>query len=306
MGKDRMELKHLVTFRTLAEELSFTQTAVRLNYAQSSVSAQIQALEDELGAPLVERLERRLRLTAAGEQFLDYTQRLLSLADEAYESVAHNDRVTGTITIGAVESLCTYRLAPVLKAYRTRFPHVNMVFRTGICADLRKAVWHGSLDLALTLEAPITDPGIHTESLCPEPMRVLAPPDHPLTSYPVVAPNDFVGETLLLTEPGCSYRTMFEQALGTAGVHAPHVEFFSVEAIKQCVQAGLGITLLPAMAVQDELAQGTLVALPWSGPAFPVVMQLAWHQDKWLSPALFGFIEEARRYLAFHGDNPVE
>lgn len=300
-----MELKHLVTFRTLAEERSFTLTAVRLNYAQSSVSAQIQALEHELGAPLVERLGRRLRLTAAGEQFLDYTHRLLSLADEATASVAHTDQVVGTITIGAVESLCTYRLAPVLKAYRVRFPQVNLVFRTGICADLRAAVGHGSLDLAVTLEAPVTAPGIHTESLRPEPMRVLAPPDHPLASHPVVTPEDFVGETLLLTEPGCSYRMMFEQALGIAGVQAPQVEFFSVEAIKQCVQAGLGITLLPAMAVQDELAAGALVALPWSGPAFPVVTQLAWHQDKWLSPALAGFIEESRRYLASQGENPV-
>lgn len=295
MGVNRVELKHLQTFRTLAEELSFTRTAERLNYAQSSVSTQIQMLEHEFGAPLVERLGKRIRLTAAGEHLLGYVHRLLGLAEEAHGTLARPDVVSGTLTVGSVESLCAYRLAPVLKAYRDQFPQVEIIFRTGICADLRKAVWHGSLDLAVTLEAPSQDPGLCFEILRPEPMQVLAPADHPLARLAVVYPEDLADQTLLLTEPGCSYRVMLEGALEGVGLSNPHVEFFSVEAIKQCVRAGLGVTLLPAMAVHEEIAQGSLVALPWHGPEFSVSTQLVWHKDKWLSPALLAFIEAARQ-----------
>ncbi|POB11825.1 LysR family transcriptional regulator [Sulfobacillus sp. hq2] len=293
-----MELKNVQTFRVLAEELSFTRTAERLNYAQSSVSAQIQSLEEELGVLLVERSGKRIRLTDAGTQFLSYAHRLLNLADEAHEVVGNSSEVVGTLTVGSVESLCTYRLAPVLKAYRAHFPQVELIFRTGICRDLRQAVWHGSLDLAVTLESPCQDPGLHCEILRDEPMRVVAPVHHPLARALEVGPGDLEHETLLVTEPGCSYRVMFESALESTGIHHPRVEFFSVEAIKQCVQAGLGVSLLPSMAVQEELEAHELVELPWNGPEFPVVSQLVWRHDKWLSPAARGFIEMTRRYFS--------
>ena len=109
-----MELKPLQTFKILADELNFTRTAERLNYAQSSVTAQIQGLEQELGVPLFERLGRRIRLTEAGTRLLRYADEILRLTDEALLAVPGQGEPSGTLTIGAVESLCTYRLAPIL------------------------------------------------------------------------------------------------------------------------------------------------------------------------------------------------
>jgi len=147
-----MELKQLQTFKTLAEKLNFTRTAQLLNYAQSSITAQIQGLEIELGVPLFERLGKRVLLTAAGERLLPYANEILRLADEVQVTVPGDEIPNGTLTIGAIESLTTYRLSPILGEYRRRFPQVELVFRTGICVDLRKEVLNGRLDLAFTLE----------------------------------------------------------------------------------------------------------------------------------------------------------
>lgn len=292
-----MELKQLHTFKTLAEELNFTRTAERLNYAQSSVTTQIQGLEQEFGVQLFERLGKRIRITEAGTRLLCYADEILRLSDEAHIAVPGHTEPSGTLTIGAVESLCTYRLAVVLKAFRSRYPHVELVFRTGICANLRKEVLHGELDLAFTLEEAGHDEALVFDVLMREPMLVLARPDHPLMEREQLNPADLEGETILVTEPGCSYRTMFEQALADVGLRNPKIEFASVEAIKQCVIAGLGVTLLPEIAVKDELSRGLLTAVPWAGPEFPVVTQMCWHKDKWMSPALQAFIEETRGTL---------
>lgn len=292
-----MEFKQLHTFKVLTEELNFTRTAERLNYAQSSVTAQIQTLEQEFGVQLFERLGKRIRMTEAGEHLLLYADRMLSLAEEAHLAVPGNGEPNGTLTIGAVESLCTYRLAPVLMDFRARHPNVELVFKTGICANLRKLVLHGELDLAFTLEEAGHDEGLVFDVLMREPMLVLARSEHPLASVDNVRPTDLEGETILVTEPGCSYRTMFETALAAEGLRNQKVEFASVEAIKQCVMAGLGMTLLPEMAVKGEVQNGSLVPIAWEGAEFPVVTQMCWHKNKWMSPALMAFIEVTKKAL---------
>ncbi len=292
-----MELKHLQTFRTLAEELHFTRTADRLNYAQSSVTAQIQGLEEEFGVRLFERMGKRVRLTGAGDRLLHYANGMLRLAEEARAVVPGNLEPAGTLTIGAVESLCTYRITPILAEYRSRFPQVELVFRTGICVDLRKEVAQGNLDLAFTLEEAGRDDRLDFEVLLEERMLVLVQVDHPIARKSGVRAADLEGETILVTEPGCSYRAMFEQSLAAAGLRNPKIEFASVEAIKQCVISGLGVTLLPKMAVVQELQQGQIAALPWTDPGFPVVTQMCRHKDKWISPSLQAFMDLARRFL---------
>ncbi|GMA60096.1 hypothetical protein GCM10025859_05360 [Alicyclobacillus fastidiosus] len=140
-----MELKQLQTFKILTEELNFTRTAARTNYAQSSVTAQIQALEEEFGVKLFERLGKRVRLTDAGERLVRFTDDILRMTEEAHVAVRGDTEPSGTLTISAVESLCTYRLSPVLAAFRSRHPNVQIILRTGICATMRREVLSGEV-----------------------------------------------------------------------------------------------------------------------------------------------------------------
>jgi len=271
-----MELRQLKTFCLAAETLNFSRTAEMLNYAQSSVTMQIQALEEELGVMLFERLGKVLKLTSEGERFLRYSKEILRLAEEARETVATGDRPAGTLTIGSVESLCTYRLPPLLRVFRERFPDVRLVLHPSACADLTRGVQEGRFDAAFCLDRPVHAPQLAAETLLYEELILLSHPDHPLSRKTNVTPYDLAdGEVLLLTEAGCSYRGLFEQTLLAAEVRPDTVlEFGSVEAIKQCAMAGMGITVLPRVAVQAELAAGRLAPLAWSAPLVPLPVQL--------------------------------
>jgi DNA-binding transcriptional LysR family regulator len=297
--KPAIEMRHLATFRVVATTLSFTRAAEALDYAQSSVTAQIQALEEDLGVLLFERLGKRILLTPAGQRLLPYAHQALQLMDEARAAVTQEAQPYGTLTVGAPETLCVYRLPPVLKEFRARCPRVHLVFHPTTTASQRRTLAEGEVDVGFLLDtAPPPEP-FSAERLVSETLLVLAAPAHPLAGCATVVPRDLDDETIIVTESGCSYRRLFERSLAAAGATpATTMELGSVEAIKQCSMAGLGVTVLPKIAVAEELAQGQLVALPWAGPSFEMGTYVVWHRDKWLSPALQAFLELTRRMLA--------
>jgi len=276
-----MDLRQLTTFRTLARTLSFTRTAAELNYVQSNVSAQIQALESELGVRLFDRLGRRVAMTDAGRRLLDYANRVLKLVEEAHTVVAAADEVAGTVIISAPESLCTYRLPPLLGELQTRYPHLQIVFRPGPVADLRRRVLAGEVDIAFLLDEPITSPTLVMTSLGEEPICLVVSPTHSLAQLRLVRPADLASHHLLLTESGCSYRARFERRLARSGLRPTiSLEFASVEAIKQCAMLAMGVAVLPHLSIAAELDQGRLVALPWIDRTFSVLTQAIHHKER--------------------------
>jgi DNA-binding transcriptional LysR family regulator len=292
-----MELRQLTTFRTLARTLSFTRTAAELNYVQSNVSAQIQALEGELGVRLFDRLGRQVVLTDAGHRLLDYANRVLELVDEVREVVAEVEEVTGTVAVSAPESLCTYRLPPVLRELRARHPRLRVVFRPGPVADLRQRVLTGEVDVAFLLEEPFSSPALVITPLAREPICLVASPEHPLAQNTQVQPGDLAGQHLLLTERGCSYRALFERRLARSGVRPTiTLEFASVEAIKQCAMLDMGIAVLPRVTVAAELDQGRLVALRWIDD-FHMLTQAIYHKERGHARGLQALLDTAAQVL---------
>src|SRR5262249_4296806 len=145
----------------------------------------------------------------------------------------------GTMTIGAPETVLTYRLPRVLQRFRERFPRVRLLFRPTANAELQRAIGDGSLDVGFGLGEPQRPNGLGVEHLYDEPLAVVVPPEHPLARATAVLPADVQRETLLLTRPGCGYRALFTATLTSAGIQAAgSLDFGSVEAIKQCVAAG--------------------------------------------------------------------
>lgn len=288
-----MDLRHLQTFLTVADLLNFTRAAEMLGYAQSSVTGQIRALEEEVGQPLFERLGRRVALTEAGRRFRPYAAQMMNLAREAVQASAEADSFRGTLTIGAAESLCVFRLPGVLRTFRRRYPRVQLQLQAGGCTALREGLRAGTLDVALLLDYEREEPpDLVVRSLVQEQVSLVAYPWHPLVTRPSVLPEDLDGEPLIHTEAESTYRIRFDQVLATAGVEPGSVmEFNSIEAIKQCVMAGLGIAVVPTVTCVAEFEQGSLVELNWAGPSVAVVTQLAYHRDKRISPAMAAFLE---------------
>jgi len=157
--------------------------------------------------------------------------------------------------------------------------------------------------VAFVFEQTDHEGGPGDEPLAREPVWVLAAPDHALVGREEVRPADLAKMDVLLTEAGCCYWSLFERILSRANVYpATTLEFSSIEAVKQCVMTGLGLTVLPAVAVAAEHSQGRLLKLPWSGPDLTVVTHMIWHKDKWLSPALSAFLSLSREVLASSDD----
>jgi DNA-binding transcriptional LysR family regulator len=297
-----VEIKQLITFKTAAENLNFTQTAKMLSFAQSSVTAQIKSLEVELGAPLFERLGKRLILTEAGRQFKLYADKMIILTEEAKMVVSGDKETAGTLIIGAQESQCTYRLPPILKKFKDQFPQVKLIFKPAHSDEIaREQLVEGLLDISFIMDKSRPGEALRVESLVQEQFMMVASPDHSLLSKSVVTPKDLEHETLLLTETGCSYRTIFEESFHAAEVYPKNkFEFVSVEAIKQCVISGLGIAILPAMAVETDIKTGKMKELAWKNTTSPIFTQIAWHKDKWMTPPLEAFIELTHTVFKAH------
>lgn len=128
--------------------------------------------------------------------------------------------------------------------------------------DLLRQLRQGELDLAIVMAAPISDPLLAVAGSIAEPVVLISRPDHPLADQSAIRPADLIDQSLLLTEAGCSYRIVFEQVLAAHGVVTTHedLEFSSIEAIKQCVIAGMGLAVLPQVTVMREQEQGLLGA----------------------------------------------
>lgn len=287
-----MELRHLTTFRAVANSLSFTRAAVELGYVQSALTAHVKALEEELGVLLFDRVGRRIVLTDSGVQLLGYAERILQLVREATIVVTRDaDQPKGAVIVSAPEVLCTYRLPAVISRLHKEHPDVQLVFRftaTGaLDAELRRALRQGEVDVAFVLEETIEPTtSLKVKKLVDEPLQIIAAPEHPLARATSVHPSDLEGVPVLLTDRGCGYRRVFERALRQHGVQPTIAgEFTSGETVKRCVQAGAAIGVLADISVQDELASGRLAELAWCGPPLRLTSYLVSNENRCPSPA---------------------
>ncbi|MEK5232280.1 LysR family transcriptional regulator [Lysinibacillus sp. FSL K6-0232] len=284
-----MDMKQLQTFLIAAKTLSFTQTAQRLDYAQSSITAQIKALEQELGAMLFERLGKRIVLTEEGRHLQQYAQKMIAL-EHTMKKALRNEQEQMVLKVGAQESQCVYRFPSILQQFQQAYPQVKIIFKpvhtTEIAKELLQA---GALDIAFITDAYQETAMLQRERLTEEQLVFVC-----ASSYKRQALSE---ETLLLTEAGCSYRNHLETYLQQEQAMSQQIiEFASIEAIKQCVIAGLGITYLPKMVVAKELQNGELIECPFSFMLAPIYTDIAWHRDKQMKPALQDFIALAKKH----------
>ncbi|MCP4318726.1 MAG: LysR family transcriptional regulator [Hyphomicrobiales bacterium] len=301
-----MEIRQLRTFMAVAKFMSFNRAADHLNYAQSTVSAQVQALEEEFGVPFFERLGRRITLTEAGDRLLQYAEKLLDMAEEAKTGVVGGADSTGSLTVRLPESLGVHRFPEIFGRFAARFPRIrlNIINCTynGLERDLRK----GITDVAFLMNNSLQASDLVIETVGFESLLVVAHAAHPLARRSAVRGTDLNGETILLSCSDCSYRREFEKALTQLKVKPGSIfEFNSVATLKECVCAGIGVSILPEVTVRADIQHGRLAVLPWQSSELRCNTLMIRHQDKWLSPILDAFMSISREELGkAHG--PVD
>jgi DNA-binding transcriptional LysR family regulator len=286
-----MDINYYKTFREVAKWKSFTQSAEVLGYAQSSVTTQIQKLEEEYGVKLFERWGRGIRLTPAGDELLKYTEDLLDILEKMKEKVSENE-VIGTANIGTVESLASFFLPPYLNEFKNSYPGMKLFLQRGICGDLIEGVKEGKFDFSIILDEKQTDPDLEIFQIRNEEVVLISSPQHKLANKTKIEITDLEGESLVVTEEGCSYRSLIEKTLREYNVKCDFsFELGSLESIKQCVSYGLGISILPKIAVMEEYKNGRISVLPFSHPTIQVYTQIIYHKKKWLSKHLQHLIQ---------------
>ncbi len=290
-----MEIRNLKTFITVARLLNFRKSAEILNYAQSTVSAQVKILEEELGKPLFQRKGKTVNLTSAGKDLVQYAQKIVAIEEEAFSTVSKAKTPQGNLSLRIPQTLGTYFLPEILQEFYKIYPNTNFDVASCEYQSLPNELKSGITDLAFLLTDSVDFSELKTEFLGTVNLVMVGSPNHGLTQQTRVSILDLADETVFLPKHDCSYKMMFEQWLIQEKIKpASIVEMNSIGAIKQCVAKGLGISIMPDITAAGEIDEGSLSILNWEDEAIETAILMIWHRDKWISPLLKTFMDKVR------------
>jgi DNA-binding transcriptional LysR family regulator len=271
---DTPSLRQLRSFVAAVERGSITEAARALHLTQPAASQQLRELERILGTRLLERAEGRVLPTAAGTALLAPARRALAAGEEVVATaLAWRGGDTGRVRLGTGATACIYLLPPVLAAARQAMPGLEIVVATGNTPEILRQVQEGRLDLGLVTLPRALARGLSRIPLCRDAMAALVPAR--LAVGAAVSPEQLADQPLILYEAGGDTRRVVDAWFAAAGLAPkPIMELGSVEAIKVLVGSGLGASVLPQMALADEIAGARVLALrPATARELGVVMR---------------------------------
>lgn len=246
-----MELRHLRYFVAVAEELHFTRAAERLHIGQPPLSQQIQALEQEVGATLLDRTRRSVRLTEAGKLFLNDARRILALSVEATDTARRAERgEIGELRIGFTPSTLLMPLFPsVINTYRKQFPHVALVVKEMVTMRQIDAIDQRILDIGF-IRPPAKEiaPDINLATLRHDPLILVAPSNHRLARKASITVRDLKDEAFVMfvQDSGTGTYPEILRLCRKAGFEPTiSMEAREPSVIISLVAAGFGISILP-------------------------------------------------------------
>jgi DNA-binding transcriptional LysR family regulator len=285
----------LQAFLEVAARGSFTRAAERLGVTQPTASGLVRSLEERVGTALLVRDRRGVRPTAAGSALLPHAQRALALAAEADEAVG--SAVAGErahLSVAAGEALATYVLPPALARLRTRLPRLRATFVVGDEARILSALRVHEVDAVLVTDHSLS-PDIDAVAYADGRTALIAAACEPAPERPL-ALRDLAGRTLVVRDAGTVNRREVDALLARAGVEpGARLVASSLEAAKRCVEAGLGVSIVPRIAILRELELGVLRELPMRRPALEYRFCLGWRRGEEPPAVVRELLAELRR-----------
>jgi DNA-binding transcriptional LysR family regulator len=282
-----LDIKQLQTFIVVARLLNFRAAAEELNYSQSTVSDHIRNLEQELDVKLFERLGRKVFLNEEGKKLISLAQKMIQDADEIHELFNKGEKVHGNLRIGAAETLCAFWLPPLLKEYSKIYPKVRITLKMADCPEFHELLEKNIIDVAFTLHDESKRKDLSQIDIFDDYTVFVAAPDHPFSTFKKITMSELENQSFILIESESGYSMELKKLFQELNVQVDTVmELGSIEAIKQCVKKGLGISLLPRIAVDKEIKNGELVMLPLEIDSILIHAKMIYHVDKWMSSPL--------------------
>jgi DNA-binding transcriptional LysR family regulator len=257
-----LDLERLKAFRAVALEKSFSRGARRIFRTQPAVSQTIQQLEKQVGQKLFERQGRRIELTPAGQVLFEHVQQAFRALEAAQAQLdAIGGLKQGLLRIGASDTTTCYVLPPILRQFRTQYPGVEIIIANRPSPAILQQVIAREVELGM-VTLPVRHAGIVVREAVTREDVVICAPRHPLADRRRLKMSDLAAHPLLLLDRGSNTRTFIDGRFHAAGV-VPKIamELASIDAIKNLVQLDLGISIVPRVAVEGEVARGELCAL---------------------------------------------
>jgi DNA-binding transcriptional LysR family regulator len=285
-----MDASDLKFFEHVVEAGGMSRAADKLNTVQSNVTMRIRALERELGVSLFRRSARGVSLTEAGERLLPFALRINRLMEEAKTATRDDGVPKGRLTIGTLETTAALRLTPFLSEFVATYPAVDLTLRTGTTRELVADVLEHRVEGAFVC-GPVDHPDLVQRKMFSEELVLL-------TSVGVRSLDDYLASSdlrIVVLRAGCSYRLILEAWLtrnGRGGVRL--LEFGTLEAIVSCVEAGLGLSLLPRSLIGPVWQAGRVAVHRLPAAEAHVETIFIRRRDSLCSSALKEFLARAR------------
>lgn len=281
--------RQLKVFQAVARHLSYTQAAQVLHLSQPAVSMQVKQLEENIGLPLFEHLGKKIYLTDAGREFYRYSQELSHLLDEAEEIMESLKGIKGGRLAVSVATTANSFATRLLADFSHEYGGVTISLDVTNRRSLLDKLQNNETDLVI-MGRPPEDLDLVTEPFMDNPLVVIAPPNHPLAKQSAIPMKVLQRETFVVREPGSGTRIAMERFFSEQGVRlTTGMEMTSNEAIKQSVEAGLGLGIVSVHTLELELETNRLVIL--DAENFPILRHwyLVHRRGKRLSPVAQAF-----------------
>ena len=293
-----LTLRQLKVFESVARHLNYTRAAQELFLTQPAVSMQVKQLEEHLGVALFEQLGKRIHLTEAGQEVLAYARTVTQQLDELESVLNRIKGLSGGKLRISVATTANYFIPTLLGIFSRRYPDVTISLDVTNRESLLQQLSENTVDLVIMGQPP-AELDAEAEAFMENPLVIVAPPDHPLAHQKKIPLKRLQDEVFLVREPGSGTRIAMERFFAERNIHLKTgMEVGSNEAIKQSVQAGLGLGLLSRATIEQELELKRLVVLDVA--EFPIMRHwyMVHRQGKRLSAAAEAFkqfmLKEAR------------
>ncbi len=288
-----MDVKNLVTLKTIVEEGSFLKAAQKLNYTQSTITFQVQQLENELNIKLFEKIGRNMKITENGREILKYTDDILQNMEKIKRVGHQDDEITGELKIAVRETLLSYKMQEVLVNFKHKAPNVKISLQSSNCFQIRNGILNGDVDIGIFYDVGILHESLHITKLRTYPIVLVGSTELDESCCDFATPNQRIHTNFITNERHSVFRDVFENYLREQNIILDDtIELWSVEAIKKSVISNLGVSHLPIFTVQEELDAGLLKTLPHNIAVKEITAICGYHKNKWLSPAMQLFIDE--------------
>lgn len=301
-----LTLRQLKVFEAVARHLNYTRAAEELYLTQPAVSMQVRQLEESLGMGLFEQLGKRIHLTEAGTEVLGYARSVTQQLDELEGVLNRMKGLGGGRLRISVATTANYFIPTLLGSFSRRYPDVTVSLDVTNRETLLRQLGENTVDLVIMGQPP-DEADVEAEAFMDNPLVVVAPPDHSLVSKKKIPLARLQDETFLVREPGSGTRVAMERFFTERGMKLKTgMEVGSNEAIKQSVQAGLGLGLLSQATIEQELTLKRLVVLDIED--FPIMRHwfIVHRKGKRLSAAAEAFRQFVLHATdSMHGTNAI-